>query len=265
MTHPFATLLRHRTLVYELTRREILGRYRGASFGMLWSLISPFLMLCIYTVVFGYVLNNRWPGSHGGKAEFALILFVALIVHGFFAECVSRAPQLILGNPNFVKRVVFPLDILPWPMLGSALFHALINLPVLVLMQLLSGQPVQATVLLFPVLLLPLALMLAGISWLLASLGTYFRDINQVTGVIVTAFLFVSSAFVPVEQLPPDYARVFRLNPLTFFIDQARLVALRGELPDWSGLAVSALLGLLVAFIGHAWFEKTRGGFADVL
>jgi lipopolysaccharide transport system permease protein len=265
MTHPFASLARHGTLVYELTRREILGRYRGASFGLLWSLISPFLMLVVYTVVFGYVLNNRWPGSHGGKAEFALILFVGLIVHGFFAECVTRAPHLILGNPNFVKRVVFPLDVLPWPMLGSALFHALINLPVLVLMQVLSGQTVPWTLLLFPLVMLPLAVMMAGVSWFLASVGAYFRDINQITGVIVTAFLFVSSAFVPVENLPPGYAMAFRLNPLTFFIDQGRRVCLRGELPDFAGLALYLLGALAVAVAGHAWFQKTRGGFADVL
>lgn len=265
MTNPFSPLWRQRTLVYELTKRDIHGRYRGASFGMLWTLITPFLMLCIYTLAFGFVFNSRWPGATGARGEFALILFVALIVHGFFNECFARAPNLVLANPNFVKRVVFPLEILPWPMIGSALFHTFANVLVLLAMMLIVGYPVHWTILLLPLVLLPLVLMMLGLGWVLSSLGVYFRDIGQITSVASTAMLFLSSAFVPLQQLPPEYAQLFRINPLTFFIDQARAVTLFSRLPDWPWLAFYAVAGVAVAWAGGLWFGRTRRGFADVI
>jgi lipopolysaccharide transport system permease protein len=262
---PFAALIRNKSLVWELTKREVLGRYRGASFGMAWSVISPFLMLGVYAFAFGTVLKSRWPQQVGGEHSYAVILFVGLIVHGFFAECVSRASLLVVGNSNFVKRVVFPLDILPWPMIFSALFHALLNAVVLVLLMLVLEHQLHPTLLLLPLVLVPLLLFTAGVSWLLASLGVYFRDINQVMPVIVTAMLFLSSAIVPVSILSPRMQTLFYLNPLTFFIDQARVVVLAGEWPNWMALAIATLGGLLVAWLGHAWFMATRRGFADVL
>lgn len=262
---PFAALIRNKSLVWELTKREVLGRYRGASFGMAWSVISPFLMLGVYAFAFGTVLKSRWPQQVGGEHLYAVILFVGLIVHGFFAECVSRASLLVVGNSNFVKRVVFPLDILPWPMIFSALFHALLNAVVLVLLMLVLEHRLHPTLLLLPLVLVPLLLFTAGVSWLLASLGVYFRDINQVMPVIVTAMLFLSSAIVPVSILSPRMQTLFYLNPLTFFIDQARVVVLAGEWPNWMALAIATLGGLLVAWLGHAWFMATRRGFADVL
>jgi len=262
---PFTAFWQHPSLLVELTRREIIGRYRGATLGLFWSLITPFLMLCIYTVVFGVMMNNRWPGMNGGRGEFALVLFVALIVHGFLAECLTRAPGLILSQPNFVKRVVFPLDVLPWAMVGSALFHSLANIVVLVLMQWTVGANVHASVLWLPVVLLPLALMMAGVGWLLASLGVYFRDIGQITGVLATAMLFLSSAFVPLESLSGVYKALILANPLTLFIEQARDVAIHGRNLDVFAWAGQLLAGICVALLGHAWFERTRGGFADVL
>lgn len=265
MTNPFSALWHQRTLVYELTKRDIHGRYRGASFGLIWTLITPFLMLCIYTLAFGFVFNSRWPGAAGTPGEFALILFVALIVHGFFTECFGRAPGLVLANPNFVKRVVFPLEILPWPMIGSALFHLFANVLVLLAMMLIVGYPTHWTILLLPLVLAPLMLMMLGLGWLLASLGVYFRDISQLTGVVSTAVLFLSSAFIPPQQLPSEYAQLFQLNPLTFFIDEARAVTLFGQLPDWPRWGVFMLAGLTVAWIGNSWFDRTRRGFADVI
>lgn len=262
---PFAALIRNKSLVWELTKREILGRYRGASFGMAWSVISPFLMLAVYAFAFGTVLKSRWPQQAGGDHSYAVILFVGLIVHGFFAECVSRASTLVVGNSNFVKRVVFPLDILPWPIIFSALFHALLNALVLIFLMLVMEHRLHPTLILLPLILIPLALFTVGVSWLLASLGVYFRDINQIMPVIVTAMLFLSSAIVPVSILSPRMQTLFYLNPLTFFIDEARVVVLTGGLPDWTALAIATLGGLLVAWLGHAWFMATRRGFADVL
>jgi len=265
LAEPFSAFGRHWSLTRELTKRDVLGRYRGASFGLLWSVLSPFLMLLVYTVAFGSIFKSRWPQQFEGGPDFTLILFVGLIVHGFFTECLTRAPQLIVGNPSYVKRVVFPLEILPWPMLLSAFFHALMNVLVLIgLFALRFGVP-PWTVVLFPLVLLPLALVGAGIGWLFASLGVYLRDISQITGVMSAALLFLSSAMVPVDTLSPNYQLIFRLNPLTFIIDEGRKVALWGQMPDWIGLGLYSLGALAFCYVSYAWFRTTRSGFADVL
>lgn len=265
LAEPFSAFGRHWSLTRELTKRDVLGRYRGASFGLLWSVLSPFLMLLVYTVAFGSIFKSRWPQQVEGGPDFTLILFVGLIVHGFFTECLTRAPQLIVGNPSYVKRVVFPLEILPWPMLLSAFFHAVMNVLVLIgLFALRFGVP-PWTVVLFPLVLLPLALVGAGIGWLFASLGVYLRDISQITGVMSAALLFLSSAMVPVDTLSPRYQVIFRLNPLTFIIDEGRKVALWGQLPDWTGLGLYSLGAIAFCYLSYAWFRATRPGFADVL
>ena len=265
LTAPFLAFTEHRSLLFELAKREVQGRYRGASFGLLWALLSPFLVLCVYVVAFGFVMKSKWPHAVEGKANFALILYVGLIVHGFFAECVARAPRLVLDNPNFVKKVIFPLDVLPWAMILSAMFHAAMNMLVFIALYALTSGAPPWTVLFFPLVLLPFVLFTAGLVWFLASLGVYLRDINQVTAVAIMATLFLSSAIAPLDAVPAKYLTVFNLNPLTFIIDQARDVALWGRLPDWQGLSLYALKSAVFMYLGHAWFRATRGGFADVL
>ncbi|AWH27951.1 MULTISPECIES: ABC transporter permease [Stenotrophomonas] len=256
---------KHRSLTFELTQREVLGRYRGASFGLLWSLISPFLMLLVYTMAFGFIMKGRWPGSTGSTTDFALILFAGLTVHGFFAECFTRAPQLIVSNTSYVKRVVFPLDILVWSMTLSALFHLLMNMVVLLLLYLCVKGSIHPTAVLLPVVVLPLVILTVGIGWITSALGVYLRDIGQIAGVIAAAMLFLSSAIIPVESVPASYRIVFELNPLTFIINQVREVVIWGRLPDWAGLGLYTAIACVVAFIGHRMFNKLRVGFADVL
>ena len=263
--NPFSAFGRHRNLTRELVRNEILGRYRGASFGMLWSLLSPFLMLVVYTIAFGSILKGRWPQAGGTHAEFGLVIFVGIFVHGFFGECFTRAPRLMLENANYVKRVVFPLDILPWTMVLSAVFHLAMNVLVFCLLSLLVYQQLSPLVVLLPLVLAPLLLLTVAVSWVVSSLGVYLRDIAQVAPVVATAMFFLSSAIIPVEAVPEQYRLVFHLNPLTFFIDQARAVALWDRQPDWAGLGLYALGGLAAVFVAHAWFRRTSRGFADVL
>ena len=262
---PFAALLDHRSLTWELAKRDVLGRYRGASFGLMWSLISPFLMLLIFTFAFGTVMGSRWPEVESGGASFAIVLFAALIVHGFFAECLNKAPQLVASQPAFVKRVVFPLDILPWPMVLSAAFHAMTNLSVFLLLQLVLDGGVQATALWFPLVLLPLAALALAVGWSLSALGVYLRDIAQVTPLLSVALLFLSSAMVPPSAVPADYRWLFDLNPLSFIMEQSRDVLVRGVPPDFAGLALYGLVSLAVAILASALFARLRGGFADVL
>jgi lipopolysaccharide transport system permease protein len=248
-----------------MSKREVLGRYRGASFGLLWSLISPFLMLIVYTLAFGYILKSRWPHTSGSTTDFALILFLGLIVHGFFAECLTRAPTLITGNTNLVKRIIFPVEILPWPMVLSALFHVFANCIVFAVLQLVLRHSLPPTIVFLPLVIAPLVIFTVGITWFLASLGVYMRDVSQITGVLATAMLFLSSAIVPVETLPPEYQFVFQLNPLTYIINQARWVAFFGHMPNFLGLGLYTLISLGIAYLGYAWFIKTKRGFADVL
>lgn len=248
-----------------MTKRDVLGRYRGASFGLLWSLISPFLLLMVYTFAFGTVMKGRWPEIEAGKTQFSIILFAGLIVHSFFAECLNKSVALIVGNPNFVKRVIFPLEILPWPMVFSALFHTLMNLLVFLLLRLVMDGHIATTTFLFPVVMLPLVILMMGISWLMAAAGVYFRDLGQITGVLAMAMLFLSSAMMPVDSVPEKYRWVFQLNPLTFIIDQARNVLLWDRMPDWIGLGFYVLASLVVFYLGYAVFSATRRGFSDVL
>jgi lipopolysaccharide transport system permease protein len=262
---PFLALGRHSSLTFELSKRDVLGRYRGASFGLMWSLISPFLLMAVYAFAFGFVMKAKWPQVASGEHHFAIILFIGLIVHGFFAECLVRSPSLVTGNPTFVKRVIFPLEILPWPVVFSALFHAGMNILVFIALCLALDGTFSWTIVLIPVVFIPLVFITLGVSWIFAALGVYLRDISQVTGVLATAMLFISSAMIPVQTLPDKYRIFFELNPLTFLIDQARAVALWGVLPDFVGLALYSLGGLLLMYLGHSWFVATKSGFADVL
>lgn len=262
---PFGALIEHRNLTWELTRRDILGRYREANFGLFWSLIGPLLMLVIYTVAFGQILGSRWNQASGDTAAFGIVLFLGIIVHGFFAECFARSPRLMVDNANYVKRVVFPLHILPWSVVLSALFHMAMNLLVFAVLSAVFFGRLSAYIVLVPLVVAPLVLLTVAVCWVVAALGVYLRDINQAVPVVVTALLFLSSAIVPLEVLPEQYRVIFELNPLTFFIDQVRDVALWGRLPDWIGLFKRVVAGLVALYLAYAWFRFSSKGFADVL
>jgi lipopolysaccharide transport system permease protein len=256
---------RHRGLIRSLVVREVAGRYRGSLFGILWSFFNPIFMLAVYTFFFSVVFRVRWQGGGDSKAEFALVLFAGLIVFNFFAECVTRAPGLVLSNPNYVKRVAFPLEVLPWVGLGAAAFHTGVSLLVwLVAHALLIGVP-HATFLLLPLVLLPLALLILGVSWILASLGVYLRDVSQVVGVATTALMFLSPIFYAAESLPEQYRVLLMLNPLTPAVEQVRAMLYWGTRPDLPLLAAYLAGTAVTAWLGFAWFQRTRKGFADVL
>ena len=259
------SLWRNRSLAKALVQREVVGRYRGSVMGILWSFFNPIFMLAVYTFVFSVVFKARWSGGSESKTEFALILFAGLIVFNLFAECFNRAPGLILSNVSYVKKVVFPLEILPWVALGSALFHALISLGVWLIAYLIFFGIPHITVLLLPLVILPLLLLIMGLTWGLASLGVYLRDVSQFIGVITTVLMFLSPIFYPASALPEKYRYLLLLNPLTPAIEQAREVLFWGKVPNMTILSVYLLSAVLVAWFGFAWFQKTRKGFADVL
>ncbi|QOE06514.1 ABC transporter permease [Pseudomonas asiatica] len=260
-----ASACRHNGLIWTMIRRDVAGRYRGSSLGMLWSLFNPILMLVIYTFVFSVVFKARWSTDGESKEQFALMLFAGLIFFNLFAECITRAPNLILGNVNYVKKVVFPLEVLPWITLGAALFHFLISLLVWLAACLLLTGKLHLTALLLPIVMLPLLLISIGLTWLIASLGVFLRDVAQVVGVIVSVMMFMSPIFYPVNALPETYQGILQANPLTPTIEGARKIMFFGEMPDWHQLGMLSLLSLVICWLGFAWFQKTRKGFADVL
>ncbi len=260
------SIWRNRSLTFQMTKREVLGRYRGSLLGLGWSLFHPLVMLTIYTFVFSVVFRARWPGmAEGSMTDFALALFVGMILHGIFAECVNRAPSLILSNVNYVKRVVFPLEILPWVAMGSAVFHAAISLAVLVVVLLLTHGAVPWTIVLFPLVLLPFICATIGTAWFLSSLGVYIRDIAQITGIVTTILLFVSPVFFPLSAVPTEFQAWMKLNPLTFVIESGRSVLIFGLGFDWLGWVCYLVASLGIAWGGFWWFQKTRKGFADVI
>lgn len=262
-----ASLRANGPLIAQMTWREVVGRYRGSLIGLTWSFLNPMLMLFVYTWVFSVIFKSRWAGSPAGddRVHFALMLFVGLIVHAFVADCVNRAPGLVVSNANYVKRVVFPLEILPWTAVGSALFHALISLVVLLVAQLALRHSLPATALLFPFVMLPLVAICIGLCWLLAALGVYVRDIAQVTGVATSLLMFLSPVFYPTAALPEAARPWIALNPLATVIEASRDVLILGRLPPLGPWLAVAVAGVVVATAGFWWFQKTRKGFADVL
>lgn len=261
----FACIWQNRELIKASTKREVLGRYRGSFLGLLWSFFNPLFMLIIFTFVFSVIFQARWGGGTGSKTEFAMVLFAGLIVFNLFAECINRAPNLILSNANYVKKVVFPLEILPFVGLLTALFHALISLGVWFLAYFLFFGVPNITALYIPLLLLPFCLFLMGLSWALASLGVFLRDVSQFIGVLTTALMFLSPIFYPVTAFPEDYRYILYLNPLTTVVEQTRDILFWGKTPDFLMLGVYWGVTLGIAWLGFAWFQKTRKGFADVL
>ncbi|MDO8412704.1 MAG: ABC transporter permease [Gallionellaceae bacterium] len=261
----FASFWRNRSLANALVKREVIGRYRGSIMGILWSFFNPVFMLIVYTFVFSVIFKASWNVDSDSKTEFALVLFAGLIVFNLFAECFNRAPGLILANANYVKKVVFPLEILPWVALGSAFFHAMISLGVWLIAYLIFFGMPHLTVLLLPLIALPLLLLILGVTWGLASLGVYLRDVSQFIGITTTVLMFLSPIFYPVTALPEKYRYLLRLNPLTPVIEQARAVMFWGEFPDMLIWTYYLLGTACVAWLGFAWFQKTRKGFADVL
>lgn len=260
------SLLQHRELILQMTKRDVVGRYKGSIMGLAWSFFNPILMLTVYSFVFSVVFKARWGlGDDESRAHFAVVLFVGMIVHGLLAEVLNRAPGLIVGNVNYVKKVVFPLEILPVISMGAALFHSLISLVVLLIAIIILDGNLHWTVVFIPLVLLPLVILTLGLAWMLASLGAFIRDIGQTIGIITTVMLFMAPVFFPLSAMPEKYHPLIMANPLTFIIEQAREVLIFGHLPYWFGLGLYMLVASVVAWAGFAWFQKTRMGFADVL
>jgi lipopolysaccharide transport system permease protein len=260
----FKTLWQHRSLVLELTKREFSGRYRGSFGDVAWSFVQPLFLLTVYTVAFGVILKMRW-GFAGSTADYALMLFAGLIVFNAFSEVLIKSATLITSNPNFVKKVVFPLELLPVIAVATALIHALIGVAVwLLAYAALYGVP-KPTAVLFPLVLMCFIPVLLGIGWLLSSIGVVVRDIGQLTGMLNHTLLFLTPIFYSIEAAPPLLQNLLLLNPLTFVVEQFRLVMFIGLMPAMKGLALYFVLASLFAYASLVLFRRLRPGFADMV
>jgi lipopolysaccharide transport system permease protein len=255
-----------RNLVAQLTWREVTGRYRSSVLGLFWSFVTPLVTLALYTFVFGIVFRARWPGSiTGNLAEFGLMLFAGLTAFAVFNECLTRSPTLVASSPNYVKKVVFPLEVLAVSVLGAALFHAVISVLILTVARQLVLGSMSWTVVFVPVVLLPMVLLSLGLSWLLASLGVFFRDLAHTVTLVSQALLLTTPIFYAADVVPEPFRTLVNYNPLTPIVENMRRVSVTGVPPDWQGLAVSTIIGVLVLCAGHAWFAVTKPAFADVI
>jgi|LNAP01.1.fsa_nt_gb lipopolysaccharide transport system permease protein len=260
-----ASIYKNRNLIFNLIKREVMGRYRGSAMGLLWSFFNPVFMLTIYTFVFSVVFKARWVGGSDSKVEFALVLFTGLLVFNLFSEVINQAPSLILNNTNYVKKIIFPLEILPIVALGAAAFHMSVSLVVWLIFYFLFFSIPDWTALQLPLVLIPLMLMTLGLAWLLASLGVYLRDVGQIIGVVTMTLMFLSPIFYSIDSLPLEYQDIMHLNPLTYIVEETRNVMIWHKSVNWPLWVFWTVLSTLIAWLGFAWFQKTRKGFADVI
>lgn len=265
---PGLTLWRHRELIMQLIARDVKQRYRGMYLGLLWSLISPLLMLVVYTFVFSVVLKARWGDAFGDPVspyDFALTMLAGLIPFSVFSEVLNAAPSLVLRVPSYVKRVVFPLEILPVVSVGSALIHSALALLILVAGTLLLEGHISPAIVLVPFAFLPLILLSLASSWLLSSLGVYVRDVGQTVGILTQVLMFVSPVFYPPSAIPHALQPILALNPLSLIVDSFRRATLWNQDLDWRLWAIWTLVLSLAALASYVWFMKTKRGFADVM
>jgi len=256
-------LWRNRYLLGQLIKRDVLLRYRGAMFGVLWIFLSPLIMLAIFAFVFGQVFQARWPQQAAGGLPFWLLLFSGLITFNIFAEAVSRAPASVRGYPSFVKKIIFPLPILPLVPLGAALVHAAFNFLVMVAALAWAGS-LRWELVFFPLLLLPLILLALGISWFVAAWGVYIKDMTQIVPMFVQMLMFMSPVFYPASAVPAALRQVYRYNPVAAVIEGTRsLVA--GQPIEWDAWAIALAAGVVAMILGYAFFLDSQEEFADAL
>jgi lipopolysaccharide transport system permease protein len=260
----WALVIEHSGLIRSLVRRELSSRYRGSFMGLAWTIITPAVMITIFTIIFSGIFNARF-GSEGGHFSFAVYLFCGLLPWIAFSEGVQRATSVLVENVNLVKRVVFPIEALPAVVALTTVVQQLLGTAVLLLATLVLDRALYPTALLLPVLLAPQLLATIGLGWLMASLGVFIRDMPQFNQLWLMAWLYLTPIFYPENIIPPRYHWLVSLNPMAPLVRSYRRILLEGRMPDWRGLSLTLLFALLCFIFGYWWFERTKKAFADVL
>ncbi len=265
MRNPITYFKEKKDLIFQLTKRDLLLRYKGSYLGIVWSVLNPLFMLVIYTYFFSFVLKSRWGQTETSTLDFALVLFCGISTFNFFSEIITKAPSLILSNVNYVKKVVFPLEVLPIVSLCSAFVQFLISLVILCVGNLIINGFIAWTVIFLPLVILPLILLSLGLSLILSSLGVFFRDIQHILVVLVQALMFLSPIFYPISIIPEALRTIYYINPIGYVVEDMRNIFIWGNIPNWTWCIFGTIIGSAVFLLGYAWFKKTKGAFADVL
>lgn len=253
-------------LLKQALRREVLQKYRGSYLGVLWNFVMPIISVTVYSFVFGVVFKARWEFQVSDSlVEFALTLFAGITIHTMFSECVSAASTLVIANSNYVKKVVYPLEILSMTNVSSTLVQVIANLIIVLVGKAIFMQTFDFMFLLFPLVLLPMLFLTMGISWFISALGVFFRDMRPISSVITLLFGYLTPVFYPISAVPEEIQWVMYLNPLTTIVNNARKVLIYGQLPDFNSLLIITAISYLIALLGLKFFRKMKPNFADVI
>ena len=264
---PFADdLWTNRALLWQFTLRNVELRHKGSHLGLIWSFLNPLLMMGLYVVVFGYIFGGSFGVlPHETRVDYALGIFFGLTLFQFIAEVMGLAPIIIISNPNFVKKVIFPLEILPASNVGAALFHLMIGLALALLGALIFERELHWQMFWLPVIIAPLVLFSLGVAWLLSALGVFLRDIGQIMQFLVMALMYASAVFFPVSKIIPSFWIFLRFNPVLLAIGMARDTALWAQPINYHHLIYLYVIGFVCCSLGHLAFRKMKPAFADVL
>jgi lipopolysaccharide transport system permease protein len=258
------TIWANQHLLRQLVARDVASRYRGSWAGLLWSLLMPCIMLGIYLFVFGHVFVPAKGAATATNSAFVLSLFVGMLTHGLLAECLARGPAAVLSQPSYVKKVVFPIHLLPLTVVGTAVVQFLTGSGVL-MVALIIWQGLTLKALLWPLAWLPLVAFAGGMTFVLAALTVYLRDLAQLTGFIATVMLFLSPVFYPLENAPAGWQQWLLLNPVTIPIEVTRSLILKDQWPNPTYWALHTVASFVALYAGWWVFQRTRRGFADVV
>lgn len=261
----FNTFYKNRELIWSFVKRDLIGKYKGSFFGILWSFINPLFMLLIYTIVFSVFFKMRArPGT--GTSYYSLFLFCGMVPWIAFSQALNRSSGIILSNVNFVKKTVFPLEILPLVSTLSGFAHSLFGLFILFAgLMIMPNQQIYITYPLLVIVMIPQLLLTAGISWFLASIGVFIRDVREIVNMVLIAWMYMTPVFYPANIIPDSFKPFMKLNPMYTIVENYRNVLIYGKLPDWESLFILTIFALGVAVLGHKWFIKSKTAFADVI
>lgn len=262
---PFRPLFSNRELFWQLLLRDIQSSVRGSVLGIGWIVLTPLVLVAIYTFVFGVVLQSAWVSKTDSSLEVPLIYFTGLMVFSFFMEIITRAPEYIRANKTYVTKIVFPVEVLDWILVGTAAFKLAASATLLTVFLVLVLGRFPTGMLAAPLVIAPLVVLCAGLAWFISAVGTYVRDLNQLLLAIGPVLMFVSPIFYSVEQVPENFRAVFWANPLTWVLETLRGLLFFNQGIDWQGYALYWVAAIAVFAAGFGFFQRARTGFADVI
>jgi lipopolysaccharide transport system permease protein len=261
---PLLELPRRFDLISSLAKREIAARYKGSVLGIIWAIVTPAVTIATFTLIFAGIFGARF-GATGSGWEFALYLFCGVLPWTAFQEAVQLSSQKIVSQANLVKRVVFPLEILPVAQTLASLANQLLGTVALLVLALIIQRTIHPTILWLPVLIVPQLLLTFGVAWLVASLGVFLRDIVQGIALLLMVWMYLTPIIYPESIVPERFRPFINANPFTPLVRSYRNIILEGRAPDWSGLAYFTGFAIIAFTFGYWWFARTRKNFADVI